>query len=667
MRDVIKIAGVALVAISIIAYLVLQTGPGRAPAAIDTSSYLFRYLATEQSLERACSSLEALDTCSLATKISWLGSKLIGVMGDFGPLLPALITLLLVAFIGYKATNNAFVGGLAALLLATSPSFNYWYKLGNQGPYVFTFLAAIGLYLLYEALRGRWGPLLYVMLFVTAAAMNLLYPASWLIYVLSYFVTAYLFLSNKLERRWVIASSTLLISMLPAIIFFGPGYLNKEVLLGLISLLLSIITSIIGPRALRRSGAKFIWAALAFGIAVLLSAALSSYIPGQEYTIIYWKSYEPANDYGILVVLSLAGFALLTGRESGVDKAWALLLVTSTWLAVLGGYWDTTLSLLASMPMSVLASLTLAKLMELSRKIPLRGKSAVLLKAVAIVLLAGAVLANSAYGFATTGLRPPLYVYDLGPYMGIGEVNITGSPWYDAIKALKADLSRGACDKALLISYWGYTYWIKQLAANSGCQLVSLSDAAGGERGKRYVSYIFTTDELTATETINRLMGEIGARRAYVIVSYFASIRPLGANLSKNVDVGIVYPVESGGYMPQIYYLPAGDVYRLPLYAELAGVPYTKLFNLYVARASAEIPLAWSSAGMETLIPQLITNSLSSLGFTPYNTLASFTSLSSDIRYLRLVNVSYAPVMNVSHIYGSYQVIYVVALYVYER
>lgn len=667
-RKTAKIVGIALLLVSVITYLALQLGPGRAPAGIDTSSYLFKYLAAEPSLEKACSSLEALDACSLATKMSWLGSKLFNALGDFGPLLAAFITLFLAALIGYKATGNAIVGGLAALLLATSPSFNYWYKLGNQGPYIFTFLAAVDLYLFREALSDKKGRALYAaLIFAVTAAMNLLYPASWLIYVISYLITAYLFVSNRLSNNWIAANLALLASLLPAALYFGPAYFHKGALLGTTSLITSIATSAIGSRALRRGGIKFVWAALAFGIAVLLSITASSLGPGQEYAAIYWKSYEPASDYGILAVLSLAGFALIAGRESGVDRAWALILVASTWSTVIGGYWDATLPLLASVPMSLLSSVTLAKLAELGQRIALKGKSAPLLKAVTLLLIVGAILANSAYGFATAGLRSPLYVYDLGPYVNIGEVNITGSPWFDALRALSADLSSSNCERALLISYWGYTYWIQQMASNGGCELLSLSHAAGGERGKRYISYIFTADELTATQIIDRLMSDLGASRAYIVVSYFASIRPLGANLSKNADVGIVYPAEGGGYTPQLYYLPAGDVYRLPLYAELAGVPYNKLFNLYVARVTAEIPLAWTSIGTETLIPQIVADSLSSLGFTPYNTLASFTNLTSNIRHLKLVNVSYAPVMRVSYIYGSYQVIYVVALYKYER
>ncbi|MGC8953511.1 MAG: peptide transporter [Desulfurococcus sp.] len=662
------ITGIMLLVTSILASTVL-TYTMNTKVPFDNVSWLTEYLSRKPVLSDACTGINPLDnTCSYFITYTWLSARILGVLGPYGALSIQVLTLILLFYMVYRFFKEPAIAGLTTLIYGTAPVTVFWLTPSNAGPHVFTgILIALFLLTLYKAREVRSTPTV-LLTGLTGLVLQLFNPMGWLIVEAALIGLSAEYIVAPLKRVDVKTVSSITLSTTPLLLL--PWLRNTYSLIPLFTGSLILATSKLLEDRNSSTGTRLVLVATAISASIALSAALIQLLGGGDYTSVFIKPYNPLIDYGVLCATGLLGL-IVFARSRVLEEfpSVRITIISATIILLIASLYDPTLALAEVLFSAVLSGLALYMVTDYVWSHGIKGFETILYRVIALIIVLGIVSSSMLLAVAQNKSQPYIYTYDIQGYSNIGTPIRNESAWLNALTALKQAISNTSVDNILVISYWGYTYWIQGFLAESlpAPRVYTLAHILGGDRGKYIVSSIMLSNEVAASKIISNVTSMINAERTYIIISYLASIRVMMGNKTSNAYLGLAVPVQSQNYYEYIYYAAAGDLARLVLYASITNTSYVDYVNIYNARTGYEIPLAWNNKGSNTLLAQLAVDSLHRLGYTVYNELYSYTSLSSNLNYFKPVAVIGVPVMNITGLYSEYQIIHVVAVYEFTQ
>ena len=662
------ITGIMLLVTSILASTVL-TYTMNTKVPFDNVSWLTEYLSRKPVLSDACTGINPLDnTCSYFITYTWLSARILGVLGPYGALSIQVLTLILLFYMVYRFFKEPAIAGLTTLIYGTAPVTVFWLTPSNAGPHVFTgILIALFLLTLYKAREVRSAPTV-LLTGLTGLVLQLFNPMGWLIVEAALIGLSAEYIVAPLKRVDVKTVSSITLSTTPLLLL--PWLRNTYSLIPLFTGSLILATSKLLEDRNSSTGTRLVLVATAISASIALSAALIQLLGGGDYTSVFIKPYNPLIDYGVLCATGLLGL-IVFARSRVLEEfpSVRITIISATIILLIASLYDPTLALAEALFSAVLSGLALYMVTGYVWSHGIKGFETILYRVIALIIVLGIVSSSMLLAVAQNKSQPYIYTYDIQGYSNIGTPIRNESAWLNALTALKQAISNTSVDNILVISYWGYTYWIQGFLAESlpAPRVYTLAHILGGDRGKYIVSSIMLSNEVAASKIISNVTSMINAERTYIIISYLASIRVMMGNKTSNAYLGLAVPVQSQNYYEYIYYAAAGDLARLVLYASITNTSYVDYVNIYNARTGYEIPLAWNNKGSNTLLAQLAVDSLHRLGYTVYNELYSYTPLSSNLNYFKPVAVIGVPVMNITGLYSKYQIIHVVAVYEFTQ
>ncbi|MEM0237259.1 MAG: peptide transporter, partial [Desulfurococcus sp.] len=526
---------------------------------------------------------------------------------------------------------------------------------------------ALFLLTLYKAGEVR-SALTAILTGLTGLVLQLFNPMGWLIVEAALIGLSAEYIVAPLKRVDVKTVLSITLSTTPLLLL--PWLRNTHSLIPLLTGLLILATSKLLEDRDPSTGTRLVLVATVVSASIALSAALIQLLGGGGYTSVFIKPYNPLIDYGVLCATGLLGLIVFArSRVLEGSPSVRITIISATIILLIASLYDPTLALAEALFSAVLSGLALYMVTGYVWSHGIKGFETILYRVTALIIVLGIVSSSVLLAVAQNKSQPYIYTYDLQGYSNIGTPIRNESAWLNALTALRQAISNTSVDNILVISYWGYTYWIQGFLAESppALRVYTLAHILGGDRGKYIVSSIMLSDEATASRIISNVTSTINAERTYIMVSYLASIRVMGGNKTSNAYLGLAVPVQSQNYYEYVYYVATGDLARLILYASITNTSYVNYVNIYNARSGYEIPLAWNNKGFNTLLAQLAIDSLKRLGYTVYNELYSYTPLSSNLNYFKPVAVIGVPVMNVTGLYSEYQIIHVVAVYEFTQ
>jgi len=566
-------------------------------------------------------------------------------------LIAGVLYLTVVFALTLAITRSAEIAGFASLLLATTPSFSYWFKYNVYGAYTaeFTVIAAL-LAWGYGFTRGSKSALLAgTVLAVVAWFLTSNGWLSLLVYAVYLLISVF---KGVFSRESLYPAIALLVLTLPLNTVLSILYVTQYHGFAYTLLLLSTVFYSVSYRLITRVDRV--------SLQVLRVLAVTACFPIAYYTTLlvdevfgfpgvledYARSYNPPLDYGILTILSV--FALVSAlKESAKSELRAItpviLLSTCFVAAAVLAYYIQVLAVTASASVSPLISLYLILLiskLKTSSLVP--GKIAY---AVAAWLLIGSVVVGAVLSYSVVS-KPPLVNYVDMPRELVGRILAEESSFLktlDYIKSVSGD--------RLVISYWGYSHWIH---AYLGAGVYTLSDLSGPAEGWRLVSWIFLSDEETAFHLIKNVVGNRNIS-VYVVVSEVVSLE---RGESKVADLGavILLPPATPIGSPVRSYRVFGDLSRIADYAVSAGFNVTDYLTLNV-RYPHEYPLSWRYSTLNTLLVKLVIRGLSELGYDVVNNIyAEYPLAKPPLKYFKFVNATLTPLYDVNQYGYSYTV-----------
>jgi len=627
----------------------------------DNPSWLEMYLSKEQDLGSACYRMNPLDgTCSSVIVYSWISAKMLGALSPYGSLVFLSLTIIAVFYVAKLLFRDPIIAGLSSLVYASTPSTILWMTPVNIGYHTLSgLLTALLLALLYYVRNPKSIPLLLLV----GLLIQILHPMGWLIIEASIIglATWYVLEGPRSTYRYAVAS--LGASSIPPLL---TPWLNIPALLPLASSILLLIIDALTRRQSIEPGKRLVSTVLGIAAAILVSIVAAVMTNTQGYTAIFSKSYNPVIDYGVIAATGLVGLiALSRSRLLGENPWMKAAIISLTIVLIVAPVYDPTLTVVEALPLSILSALVLQMVGSQAWFFRLGRVENLLYRASALLMLLGVLSGSIMLAVAEARTQPFIYTYDLQGYSGLGEAIRNESAWLKALDGLRQAIENASASRVLVVSYWGYTYWIQGALSSRGIEVYTLAHDLGGEKGRYMVSSIMLGNEATAKQIIGNISSELDVDKAYVVVSYLASIRLVGGNPSNNTYLGVAIPIQTQQYYEETYYGAAGDLSRLILYINTVKANYMDYINTYNARTGLEMPLAWSSKAYNSLLVELTVDSLNRLGYTVYNQLYSYTPLSSNVNYFKPVVVTASPVMRVSGLYSEYEIIHVVAVYEY--
>jgi len=655
-----NIVGIALLIASIatgltLAILLSSNTP------FDDPSWLAMYLSKEQDLGSACYRMNPLDgACSSVIVYSWISARILGALSPYGSLVFLSLTIIAVFYVAKLLFRNPIIAGLSSLIYASTPSIILWMTPVNTGYHTLSgLLTALLLALLYYVRNPKSIPLLLLV----GLLIQMLHPMGWLIIeaLIIGLAAWYVLEGSRSTYRYAVAS--LGASSIPPLL---TPWLNIPALLPLASSILLLIVDALTRRQSIEPGKRLVSAVLGIATAILVSIVAVVMTNTQGYTALFSKSYNPVIDHGVIAATGLVGLiALSRSRLLGENPWMKSTIISLTIVLIAAPLYDPTLTVVEALPLSILSALILQMVASQAWFFRVGKVENLLYRASALLILLGVLSGNIMLTVAETKTQPFIYTYDLQGYSGLGRAIRNESAWLKALDGLRQAIENASASRVLVVSYWGYTYWIQGALSSRGIEVYTLAHDLGGEKGKYMISSIMLGNEATAKQIIGNISSELNVDKAYVVVSYLASIRLVGGNPSNNTYLGVAIPIQTQQYYEQTYYGAAGDLSRLILYINTVKANYMDYINTYNARTGLEMPLAWSSRAYNSLLVKLTVDSLNRLGYTVYNQLYSYTPLSSSVNYFKPVVVTASPVMRVSGLYSEYEIIHVVAVYEY--
>ncbi|MEM4757095.1 MAG: hypothetical protein QW254_03550 [Desulfurococcaceae archaeon] len=671
----LKVTSFTLLMTSIIVFIImslsLRTQHG------DNASSLFKLMLSSKSIDEACLLINPLSKhCSYnIVKPYWLTSILINRSIDLLPYLSGTFVLVLVYIYAWILFKDMLIAGFSTLLLALTPGFLYYFRPGNEGPYLLSIPLLLAFSVASFTLHskksfGLVSTLSLVLLALLSHDMAWIAPLSFSLSMLALYVRGYLDKYIEYTGLGIVAISLIIVSL------YGLEYLSPPLSASISAIILTLIFNKISKDT------SFSYRTM-YGLMIGLTTfalALSWHVAWPGTFIPSFKQYDPVFDYGILGILGIAGLIVFT-KQRYLGNVWKGLqgpMYTSSLIfSLVFGLLERSLVAYASSLLAVLAGFVciyLAKSVRAHIDVVLSEKRprVLLTRFVSILLVIGLFTANIVASLSIPDKDTVIPLSELSEYGNMGKLIFSKETWSTAVSNITRSIMNSAnSDNILLVSYWGYSLWLQELLSRRGIKTYALSNVLSDQYARSLVSRIMLSDEMTAANILKNISDEIGVDDVYVLITFAASIstviRVVGGGIAGDIYIGVPSSYEIvGGYYPQVIFRPAGDHGRLPLYIELAGLNMGDFITQTTSAHDTSIYLAWNTRGQRTLLAQITVNALNYLNYTVYNAQIGYTSLRSDLSLFKPIYVVTIPVYDVSIWYASYEVVYVIAVYKLE-
>ena len=575
-----------------------------------------------------------------------------------------IIYLIVVFLLTYMFSRNLLISGFAAQLLAVSPCFSYWFKYNVYGSYTIQPLLLVSLALLGFGVSNRNTRYLLLGSIVGLIVWFLL-ANGWIMFLLyALFLSAIMF-KGVFEKTYLVPATIFIVFSLPLNILLNIPYVTvyhgfSYIALLFIALIYSMIlwfSRVLSKNAL--FSLEIIGTIGVYPLAYYVVALIDLYLGFPGILENYSRIYNPLLDYGVVGLLTLLALVMVIRSRILQDIRARFLeftLVTSFVVNVILAYNIhvlTVLGIASIIPFTAFALVTVARsLYELSS-----GRIRVLYTVVALWIIIGSLVSSAIPSYAISSSSPTIYYGDL-PREFLRKIRVNESSLIKALDSIKSDVG-----KKLIISYWGYSYWI---TGYLGPNTYTLADPSGSEKGWKIISWIFLSDEDTSYSLIKKLVGNRSDLEVYVVVSEIISIQQGEATeTGKMADIGaaVIIPPATPEENPVESYRPFGDVYRVLQYIEYGGFNMSYYLTTQI-RYYHELPLSWTRNMINTLLVKLIVKGLNQLGYDAVNSIyAEFPIKLEKPRYFQLVNATLVPLYYVNEYGYKYKVYSFTAIY----
>ena len=573
--------------------------------------------------------------------------------------------------ISLYALRNPVIAGLASLLFAVTPGFNYWYKVNIYGAYIAQSLWLV--FLLVYAIGFKKNTLpLFILGAIIYGFLWLAWPGSWIILVVFSIYLSVLIYRGHVTKNSIIAGLLLLLFTLPLNIATGLYPVTRFHVFGIIYLLSIIVVALIEYRVLGKVGeiTRNAWRLVGAFIVVLLAlglvAVIENYVGRLGVYEDYYKVYVPLNDLGIMsilsifVVLVIMRSRLLAEPVKNIEK---YFLVVGFITGLIFGFFDPTLSVFAAAALAPLLAYSLITVARFLISLP-TGRDKIIAIIVSAWILVGSIIASGIPAYAVSEQPPSIFYGDLSRITLAGKANQTlnESALIKALMNIKEEMKQ----PSIIIGYWGYSYWITVALDNKAS---TIADSKGSRLGQKIIAWFLLSDEETAISMIKDLIGN-QTKDVYVVVSEIASldITP-GVKNVKYIYIGrpIVYPPQTPGGKPTVIYQPVGDIGRIPLYVDTIGTKISDYLNLRLAKNVYEVALAWNTNTTNSVLVKLFVYALKANGYNVVNYVLSERPLDNIAppKYFQLVNMTLTPmyientgtqILEVCHVVAVYKI-----------
>lgn len=578
----------------------------------------------------------------------------------------SLIYIVLVFIVSYLISKNMYVAGFSAVLFSFTPAFIYWFKYNMFGAYISQSLWLIVPILLWLGLRG--GNLyLSVIGSILFGVLWLMWPGAWIILVIYSVYLSALIYKGTIFRESLITGLLLLVLSIPLNILTGFLYLTVYHLFSLVLLSSNLVIGFIEYRIMHAAGeySRFAWrimgSFMGYAIGFISAFLLLDFISGYGVYEDYYHLYNPLYDYGVIGILSIIAIIVVVRSHILADlknKFLEFVLISGFIIGIIAAYFDPTLTVFAASsitPFIALGLISIASFLSSSSK----GLYRVLYTIIAAWILFGSILGNAIPSYAVITMPPSVYYGDF-TYEILHNKSVSESP---LLKALDYVINN-TDGEAIVISYWGFSYWI---VGYVGENARTLADYKGSLRGQRTISWIMMSDEGTAYQLIKMLVGNNSGIDVYVMISEVVSVEEAGAApIARYVHIGrpIVIPLQTPG-QTQVLYQPVGDIARIPLYLSYINASIPSYLDYTKARYYFEVPLAWKDKAKESLVVKLVVDALRREELSVVNDVLSPIPVEgiSTPRFFKHVTTIMLPLYLVDTGTVKLRVTYMVALY----
>ncbi len=567
--------------------------------------------------------------------------------------------------------RNPLIAGLASLLFAITPGFDYWYKVNIYGAYLVQSLWLV--FLLVYAIGFKKNNLLLLVLgAIIYGFLWLAWPGSWIILVVFSIYLSVLVYRGYVTKNSIIAGLLLLLFTLPLNIATGLYPITRFHIFGMIYLLSIIVVALVEYRVLGKVGeiTRNAWRLVGAFIVVLLALGLVAIIESHVGKLgayeDYYKIYVPLNDLGIMsilsifVVLVIMRSRLLAKPIKNIDK---YFLVIGFIIGLIFGFFDPTLSVFAVAALAPLLAYSLIVVVRFLISLP-TGRDKIIAIIVSAWIIIGSIIASGIPAYTVSEQPPSIFYGDLSRITVAGKANqtINESALIKALMNIKEEMKQSS----IIIGYWEYSYWITAALDNKA---FTIADPKGSRLGQKFIAWFFLSDEETAISMVKDLVGN-QTKDVYVLISEIVSldITP-GVKETKYIYIGrpIVYPPQRPGGQPTVIYQPIGDIGRIPIYVDTIGAKISDYLNLRLAKNVYEATLAWNTNTTNSVLVKLLVHALKANGYNVVNYVLSESPLENiaSPKYFQLVNMTLTPmyientgtqVLEVCHVVAVYKV-----------
>lgn len=579
--------------------------------------------------------------------------------------------IVIMFLITYIFSRNLFMAGFASQLLAVTPCFNYWFKYNTFGSYTLQPLMFLTLLLLGLGFMKN-SKTLILPGFLSGIFLWFSQSNGWLILLLYALYISVLSFKNIFEKKYIVYALILLLFTMPFNLLFNLLYLTIYHVFSYITLLIavSIYTMLLWYRDLLTSITRFSLRIVnvigIYPLAYYIVFILNNYIEFPGLLEDYSRLYNPLLDYGIAGLLTiLALVMMIRGKimQNIKERFLEFTLITSFVIGVVLAYHNlhvlTVISIASIIPFIAFAIVTIvSSLYQLGG-----GRVRILYLVVALWLIIGSIASSAIPSYAVSVTAPRIYYIDL-PREFMTKIKINDSAFLSVLDVLKNEYN----GEKLVISYWGYSYWI---TGYLGSNVHTLADLRGTREGWRLISWIMLSDEDTAYALIKNIVGNNSNIKVYIIVSEIVSIdltQPEQGKV-KMADLGalIVIPPTTPGETAKRSFRAFGDLDRIFQYVNYGGFNITYYIDTSRAKYYHEASLAWSHNMVDTLMVKLIVRGLNSLGYDAINDVyMEYPLRLQELKYFKLVNATLIPLYRVDQDIYSYEIYSFIAIYEVE-
>jgi len=580
-------------------------------------------------------------------------------------LLAGVITIIVVFLTSFTIFKDLVISGLASFITMSIPIFLYWFKANNYGPYILGFLALLTMIVLSRLLEAREKRSvgMYTLLFIFMYMISwLAIPTGWIIGMIYFIYMLILMYTGKINVAHLYITILIFAASLSSLV------VTKYVTIYHIAVIYMMLTVLIAgfleyrfivmePSMFKRN----IWrlssiiSAIALSIVLTYLTSLLIELPGLLEP--YSKTYNPIIDTLSIVILgppALVAYIKLKGIGNYSKSPLKLFMIIGFLITVILAYVEPSLTILEIAFITPLISYIIVEAFRLvSASIEGKTRS---LYIVALIWVFIALIVGGAYGGYNIVTEPSPVYYSGIPPAGHGYKPVSKSGIIELLSYINES-------NPVILIHWERGLWITGLK-----NAYILADDHGDRLGRMLLSSIFISDETTARGLILKNI-DVSKHNVYIIITEIVSVEKTGLGMLQNtMHIGRVYVVGEREGVPELVYVPFGDIASLPQYVTLSGHDLPEYIDLYMnVHGSFELPLAWNYRARESLLVKLLIDAIFRLGYNPVNDVISRTPIMRfeipEPKYFKFVNATLTYIDTVTTALGGYDVYILTALY----